>query len=119
MKKTALLLVIVMLLGISLAFTACGGSDNDAPSVEDTISNEIKTALMTKIALQSATSGKSLYYHTHTVSVRELGNNTYSVSGTATAMSSGTKYTADYEGTAEYNPATGECDVDIDVERFS
>lgn len=117
MKKIALFLVLIMLLGTCFAMVGCGGGGSSS-SKNDEISEEVKYSLMSKMAVQSVTSGVQLYYHTHTITIREVGNNRYSVSGKATAMSSGTKYTANYSGTVEYDPSSNDYDVDIDVERF-
>ena len=70
---------------------------------------------MAKIALQNATGGKSYVYNTHTIRISEKGNGEYSVSGTVTAISAGTKYKADYSGTVEYDSAKKDYNVDIEM----
>lgn len=118
MKKIALFLSIIMLFGACVALNSCTDNSSAAASVEDNISDEVKYALMSKMALQNVTSGASLTYHNHTIKIKETGKNTYSVSGTATAISKGTKYTASYSGEVEYNPSTSDYDVDINVGKF-
>ena len=117
MKKTALLLVIIMLLGVCTVFSGCN-NDTSTSSVEDAISSEVKYALLSKIALQNVSYGTNLIYFSHTIRVSETSKNNYRVNGTATCMSGGIKYTASYSGDVEYNPSTSDYDVAIYVDRF-
>lgn len=116
MKKITLFLALIMLFTSCFALSACGDNDSKSTSdVEDAISSEVEYALIAKIALQNVTGGKSYFYNTHTIRIKEKGNGEYSVSGTVTAISEGTKYKADYSGTAEYDSAKKDYNVDIEM----
>lgn len=119
MKKIALFLVLIMLFASCFAFSSCDDNSSGKTSdIEDVISSEVQYALVAKIAVQSVTSGQSYAYSTHTIRVREMGDGEYSVGGTVTAMNNGKKYTADYSGTVEYDVATKDYNVDIEMDKL-
>ena len=120
MKKTALLLALIMLLTCGIVFTSCESSSSSSKSsIEDDISDEIKYTLMAKISAYDAIYGKSLVYSSHTTNVRTVEKNEkYTVSGTVYAMEKGTKYSATYSGEVEYDAESDDFDFDIEVNSF-
>ena len=68
--------------------------------------------IMVEIALSYDTTGVP----TITTFVDEIGENTYEVTGKVTVKDKyGDSYTGKYDAEVEYNPATDNCDVDLEL----
>ena len=104
-----------MILAFALCFGLCacgGGSTESKDSPEDKVSSAVISRITVEILLSYDTNGTP----TITTYVDEIGNNRYEVTGKVTVYDKySDSYTGKYDAEVEYDPATGHCDVDLDL----
>ncbi len=110
MKKViSLLLVLVLCLGLC----ACGGGNSESEeSPEDSVISAVRARIMAEIALGYETTGVP----TITTFVSEIDETTYEVTGKVSVKDKyGDSYTGKYDAEVDYNPETGNCNVDLSL----
>lgn len=108
--------VFALILVFALCFGLCacgGGSTESKDSPEDKVRSAVRSRIMVEIALGYETTGVP----TITAYVDDIGNNCYEVTGKVTVKDKyGDSYTGKYDAEVEYDPATGDCDVDLELD---
>lgn len=108
-KLISLLLAITML----FVFVGCGSSGGEEQkSVEDIVREE--TIRMVEVQLVMYY-GRFDTFRNITVNMREISENEYLVSGSVRLEATG-EHITDYSGTVTYNPASGNCNVKINLQ---
>lgn len=107
--------VFSLLLVIALCFGLCacgGGSKESEKSPSEAVTSAVKSRIMVEIALGYDTVGVPSI----TTYVDEVSSNLYEVTGKVTVKDKyGDSYTGKYDAEVEYDPATGDCDVDLEL----
>lgn len=111
MKKTISLLLVI--LSVCLVFSGCFSVGTTA---EDRVKEAVENECLAHIALEN-----TLYYSNNKLTfsscaigtIDDLGNDTYSVSGTLYVKQSGTKYYSNFSGTVKEN-SSDSFSVDLD-----
>ena len=79
---------------------------------EDKLESAVKSRIMVEITLTYETTGVPSI----TTYVKEIGDNLYEVTGKVSVKDKyGDSYTGKYDAEVEYDPATEDCDVDLDL----
>ena len=102
--------VIYLFLGCLCACS--GGSGESEKTPRDEVVSAVRSRIMLEVTLRYDTTGVPNI----TTYVDEVGDNIYEVSGKVTVRDKyGDSYTGKYDAKVEYNPATEDCDVDLDL----
>jgi len=90
---------------------ACGENESESKSVEDRVCEEVKFAVMAKLAsLDNYDSFDDITY-----TVKESGENRFEISGKVTYKDKySTTFTKKYDARAEYNPGTDTIDCKLE-----
>ena len=104
----ALLMAIVLCFGLC----ACGGSKEPEKTPEDKVTSAVRSYIMVEITLSYETTGVPSI----TTFVNQIDETTYEVTGKVTVKDKyGDSYTGKYDAMVEYDPATEDCDVDLEL----
>lgn len=107
--------VFALILAFALCFGLCacgGGSTESKDSPEEKVRIAVRSQIVVELMFSYDTTGAP----TITTYVDEIGNNRYEVTGKVTVNDKyGDSYTGKYDAEVEYDPATGDCDVDLDL----
>ena len=104
----------IMLVSILMfSLFACGKDVKTEKTVNDKVSDAVKSQIILKIALQYNTVGVP----TITTFVQEKGNNKFEVTGKITVKDKyGDKYTGKYDAEVTYDPELDKCKVSLEID---
>ena len=113
MKKIALLLVFVMILGCCFALSSCGDNSDKGSkekTMEEKAQDKAEARMATDMALGMTLNGSEISFVSCTfATIKDLGNNNFKISGTVKARDQyGSFWVANYDTEVEYNSDSGE-----------
>ena len=121
MKKIALLLVFVMILGSCFALASCGKNSDDtsAKTPKEEAQDYVKATMATEMVFMTL-GGSSISFVSCTYgTTKDLGNNKYKISGTVKVRDQyGNFHVANYDAEAEYDAEYDDWDAEIDYGTF-
>lgn len=122
MKKFALLLAVIMIVGSCFALSSCGNNSDDNNSIktpEEEAQDTVKFQMMAEMNWMSL-GGSSITFVSCTYgTTRDLGNDNYKVSGTVKVRDQyGNFHVANYDAEVEYDADTDDWDAEIDYGSF-
>jgi len=120
MKKIALILAFIMLLGGCLCFASCDSKDDSGtPSAKEEAQDCVKYQLMAELAL-SKLNGADISFTSCTYgTTKDLGDNNFKISGTVKVRDEfGNFHVANYSAEVEYDEADDDYDAEVSIGSF-